>query len=247
MDFKLQSDETKDIAQALSKAQSQIQNASKDSRNPHFNSDFASLAAIINATRDVLAANSLSVVQATVPMGQELMLVTTLAHSSGQWFRSYTPVLSTKKDAQGMGSGITYARRYALAAIVGITQEDDDGNSASQKPSPVEKSAAPAKQPLDPGDFKITFGRKYKDMTVKQVVERDGLAALQGFVNWLHGENRKKGREGHGSFEADSLAIAVGQYASSLARTKMPEGEDGPPDFGDDGWDTAYDAAKAAK
>jgi hypothetical protein len=60
------------------------------------------------------------------------MLITTLAHLSGQWIRSYLPIINEKNNIQGLGSAITYNRRYALSAIVGIiSDEDDDGNSAS--------------------------------------------------------------------------------------------------------------------
>lgn len=145
MNFELQSPETKDISAAMAKAQGSIENALKDSKNPHFKSSFASLAAVINAVSAELSKNGLAVVQATVPSGESLMIVTTVYHSSGQWFRSYTPLILSKNDMQGLGSAITYARRYALSAIVGITQEDDDGNAAATKPK--EEPKAEPKQP----------------------------------------------------------------------------------------------------
>lgn len=133
MNLDLQSPEIKDIATALAKAQSQIENALKDSKNPHFKSKFASLASVINAVSEQLSANGIAVTQSMLPgqLHMPHMVVTTLSHTSGQWIRSFTPLILTKNDMQGLGSAITYARRYALSAIVGITQEDDDGHDAS--------------------------------------------------------------------------------------------------------------------
>lgn len=149
MNFELQSSETKDIAAALAKAQGAIENAHKDSKNPHFKSSFASLAAVINAVSAELSKNGLAVVQSIMPIGdKDMALVTTLTHTSGQWFRSYIPLILSKDDMQGLGSAITYARRYALSAIVGITQEDDDGNVASEKPK-AQVSAVPESKPRE--------------------------------------------------------------------------------------------------
>jgi hypothetical protein len=151
MNYELQSQETKDISAALAKAQGSIENALKDSKNPHFKSTFASLASVINATNAELSKNGLAVVQSMAPCEFGVMVITTLYHSSGQWFRSYIPLLLSKNDMQGMGSAITYARRYALSAIVGITQEDDDGNSVSNG-SKYKKDEEPQDDPI-PGSL----------------------------------------------------------------------------------------------
>lgn len=146
MNFELQSQETKDISTALAKAQGSIENALKDSKNPHFQSKFASLASVINAVSAELSKNGIAIVQSVMPVDSSIMIVTTLSHSSGQWFRSFTPLILSKNDMQGMGSAITYARRYALSAIVGITQEDDDANTATGKTSAAPKPVETPKQ-----------------------------------------------------------------------------------------------------
>jgi hypothetical protein len=115
------------LALALSKAQAVIQPAIKDKNNPFFKSKYADLSNIWDAIRKPLTDNELSVIQ-TSQIG---VLVTILAHSSGEWVKSYYPINPTKDDPQGIGSAITYARRYALAAIAGASTEDDDGNEAS--------------------------------------------------------------------------------------------------------------------
>lgn len=127
----LHSENIADLVVALSKAQGQICPAIKDSTNPHFKSKYADLSSVWEACREPLSINGLAVIQTTVVENERLMLITTLAHSSGQWIKSYLPVLTEKQNAQGQGSGLTYARRYGLAAIVGVCPDDDDGQAAS--------------------------------------------------------------------------------------------------------------------
>lgn len=138
------SDQINELASALSKAQGEMAPAIKDSSNPFFKSKYADLSSIWNACRDALSKNGLSIIQ-TVDMKEgQYVLITTLAHSSGQWISSIFPILNDKGNAQGLGSAITYMRRYALSAIVGVTcDEDDDGNAACQsskysKPTEIE-------------------------------------------------------------------------------------------------------------
>ncbi len=144
----LQSEKIADLVGALAKANGDISHAIKDATNPHFGNDFAKLESVIDATKGAYLANGIVVIQQpAVDEAGRTLLVTTLAHVSGQWFRSYTPVLSANaNDPQKMGSGITYARRYALAAMANIGQHDDDGQAAagkgSQAQSEDEKLAA---------------------------------------------------------------------------------------------------------
>lgn len=131
-----QSTEINELAAALAKAQGQLTPAAKDADNPYFKSSYATLDSIWRVARAPLSSNGLTVVQ--LPMFDEsgMYLITTLMHLSGQWLRSYYRITPVKADPQGIGSALTYARRYALAAIVGVTtaDDDDDGNAASGKP-----------------------------------------------------------------------------------------------------------------
>lgn len=128
-----QSESIAALAAALSKAQADITGALKDSSNPFFKSKYADLASCWDACRQQLAANNLAVIQTTEVTEAGTVLVTTLAHSSGEWMRGYLPVLTKDAGPQGQGSGLTYARRYALAAIVGLAQIDDDGEAAQAR------------------------------------------------------------------------------------------------------------------
>ena len=134
-----QSESIAELAHALSKAQANITGALKDSSNPFFKSRYADLASCWDACRKQLSENGLAVIQ-TIEVGESRpVLVTTLAHSSGEWIKSYCPILTKDDSPQGQGSGITYARRYALAAIVGLAQIDDDAEAAQAR----HKASAP--------------------------------------------------------------------------------------------------------
>jgi hypothetical protein len=239
MNFELQSPETKDIAASLAKAQGSIENALKDSKNPHFKSAFASLAAVINATSEELSKNGLSVVQSTVPFGEKgIMVVTTLHHSSGQWFRSYTPLLLSKQDMQGLGGAITYARRYALSAIVGITQADDDGNAASGngKVSDFsnEKYAENFQDPReaasqDAGDYVVRAGKKYAGQKLKSIPVED----ISSFMAWIKTKADPSFRD---SDAAKEFLFFADLYLRQPKTLKEAVGDD-----------SAYDFAKAGR
>lgn len=127
----MKSEQINELATALAKAQTEIKPALKDSDNPFFKSKYADLAAVQAACMPYLTKNGLSVVQQVNYVNNETILETTLMHSSGQWIKAIAPVKPTKNDPQGLGSALTYMRRYSLAALVGVSQEDDDGNAAS--------------------------------------------------------------------------------------------------------------------
>jgi hypothetical protein len=118
-----------ELAKALVKAQGQIKGAVKDANNPHFKTKYADLASVWDACRKPLTDNGLSVAQYTTTEGPAL--VTRLMHVSGESIEGVTPLIMVKQDMQALGSAITYARRYGLAAMVGVAPEDDDGNAAS--------------------------------------------------------------------------------------------------------------------
>jgi hypothetical protein len=118
------------IAPAVLAAQKEINNASKDAKNPHYKSSYASLGSVIEAVKDPLNKHGICVMQSLSDGSEGLYLTTRLLHQSGQWIEdvAFTPL--PKLDPQGVGSACTYLRRYSLAALLCITQEDDDGNAA---------------------------------------------------------------------------------------------------------------------
>src|SRR5487761_429352 len=128
------SEQINELAAALAKAQGEITGALKDSANPFFKSKYADLASCWDACRAALSKNGLSVTQFPTTEATVTLLMTSLLHSSGQWMRSSLLVQPKDDTPQAMGSALTYARRYALTAIVGVAQVDDDGNAASGRP-----------------------------------------------------------------------------------------------------------------
>lgn len=157
--LQMQSDELKDLAAALSKAQGEIKAAVKDTTNPHYKSKYADLSSVWEACRAQLSKNGLSVTQGFSHDSGHTLIITTLLHSSGQWIRSILPVDPQQKTPQGMGSAITYMRRYALSAIVGVApDDDDDGNAASEKPAQRQAATNPqpaAQQALSAQEYKL--------------------------------------------------------------------------------------------
>lgn len=121
------------LATALAKAQAQIKGALKDSSNPFFKTKYADLSSVWEACRKPLTDNELAVVQTVSGDSSSVVITTMLVHASGEWIRDSLSMTPVKQDPQGAGSAITYARRYALAAIAGVAPEDDDGNTASGK------------------------------------------------------------------------------------------------------------------
>jgi hypothetical protein len=155
----LQSAEIGEIAAALSVAQAEINPAEKNATNPHLKNKYANISAIYDAVREVLPKHGLCVVQTMLPTdGTRAHVRTTLAHKSGQWFASECVMpLDRQGGAQGMGSAITYARRYSLSAILGVVaDEDDDGNGAQGRNNKAQiekdRAAAKANNPNPPSD-----------------------------------------------------------------------------------------------
>ena len=137
-----QSEQTDQIWAALAIAQGTMKNAAFDAVNPHFKNKYASLASVVDATREALSKNGLALTHTTDVLQrldhtgsgevyiEKEYLVTTLGHKSGQWISSRRTVPQGMK-AQEYGAWLTYNRRYALCAMVGISaDEDDDGNIA---------------------------------------------------------------------------------------------------------------------
>jgi hypothetical protein len=170
-----------ELAAALAAAQGKIENASKDSANPYFRSRYADLASIWDAIRGPLSEHGLAVVQPVRVEGSSVTVTTLLAHASGQWISSDLTMTAQRqiKDGggwekldtpQAIGSCITYARRYALAAMAGVAPEDDDAEGAQgrrqeqqRRPEPAQQSAPekPARQV--PAELIKVFERMIKE------------------------------------------------------------------------------------
>jgi len=147
------STEVNELFKAFSAFQGQVENATKNAMNPGVKNKYADLAECINTAKPMLAANGLGVTQmiGSADDGKQT-LTTMMTHSSGQWMSDTFVMVEAvlmggagKNPVQALGSAITYQRRYSFAAMIGIAQEDDDGNSNTKARQP----AQPVKQ-VDP-------------------------------------------------------------------------------------------------
>jgi hypothetical protein len=126
------SDTISKFAPAFLEAQRAITFASKDATNPHFKNKYADLPSVVDAVKPALNGAGIAFIQSATPSDDsKLHLTTRLIHTSGEWIEDTLVMPLPKQDPQGYGSAMTYARRYALAAITGLYQDDDDGNAGS--------------------------------------------------------------------------------------------------------------------
>jgi hypothetical protein len=108
-----------------------MQSAEKANTNPHFKSKYADLASVWAACREPLSRNGLAILQPVSAEGPAVTVTTILAHSSGEWISESLTMTAQQNTPQGVGSAITYGRRYGLSSMVGIAPDDDDGHAAS--------------------------------------------------------------------------------------------------------------------
>jgi hypothetical protein len=154
-----QSEQIDQLAIALAKAQAENGIVHKDAKNPFFKSNYATLAQVWETVRPILTAHGLSVVQMPSHDENGYYVESMLIHSSGQWIKSKTYMKPVKDDPQGIGSLISYARRYALQSLVMVCPDDDDGEMAMGRSSvapartTITKVIAPATPKQDPNWF----------------------------------------------------------------------------------------------
>ena len=142
-------EEQDELNDAFALAQAEMPNAALNKVNPHFNSRYADLASIREATLPALTKHGLSIRQfcELSDDGAKLVLVTRLAHKSGQYEDSRYPIALDRPQA--MGSSLTYARRYNWAAICGVGSEEDDDAEEAEREAPAKKTKAKARLEKD--------------------------------------------------------------------------------------------------
>jgi hypothetical protein len=195
------SEQINELAAALAKAQAEITGARRSSENPFFRSKYADLAEVWDVIRGPLSKNEIAVYQAPEMEDGRVKVTTMLIHASGQWARSELSLRMVKErrgqggerefvpldDPQSAGSAITYARRYALAAAVGVAQEDDDGNAASVQPSRVsprwpEGEHSPKVAPVPDG---VAYTRQSEHQPKAAKADKSLLAELKALADKL--------------------------------------------------------------
>ena len=176
------------IAAALAEAQALIEPAPKDKTNPHFKSKYADITGVWEACRPALGKFNLCVIQSPSMTPERLVRITTrVIHKSGQWFESELDLKPDRDSPQSIGSAITYGKRYALAAMIGVVaDEDDDGNEASGKPKfTPQAKPIPPKQPQPAPKPPQEEKRRIFDKNRKEHIE--GLAKCYERENYPDG------------------------------------------------------------
>ena len=121
------------LASAFVKAQAEMSGAKKSAKNPFFKSSYANLEEIIYCVREPFANHGLGFMQFPIAGEGSAGVETIILHESGEWISGDFLLDCVKSDPQGMGSAITYARRYGLQSAAGIPSEDDDGEGAMKR------------------------------------------------------------------------------------------------------------------
>lgn len=163
-----------ELSKAFAMFQAEVNNPINSTVNNFFKNKYATLGDVLNEVRPVLAKNGLSILQMPSGDGGLVQLTTLIMHSSGEWIETEPIIMRPEKpNAQGIGSVLTYARRYSLSAILGIASEDDDdGNEASQP----DKKDAPSKKPTTKDKSEL------KELT-SELVEKAKTLQLSGVAN----------------------------------------------------------------
>ncbi|PEV02176.1 recombinase [Bacillus thuringiensis] len=214
-----------ELAKALVKFNSEVNKIAKDADNPFFKNNYATLDTIIDEIRPILSKHGLSIMQIPSGDGQNVTLKTLLLHESGEWLESDELTMKpVKNDPQAVGSCITYARRYSLAAFLSLnTGEDDDGNGATygkDKPKPKGNSGqAPSKPQGSGGNGKAS--EKQMKMIHAKIAHISALAKTEKQTI----EDTLKGNIG-----TDNLSEISSQIASKAIEVLM-------------GWEKQYSQA----
>lgn len=176
------SESIKNLAVALSKFQSEVENPKNTADNPFYKSKYAPLQDVLNTVRPLLSKHGLSVIQSPAGDGESVSIMTMLLHESGEWIEFDPIVLKAEKmTPQGAGSAITYGRRYALSAVLGISSEDDDDANSLEN-----TKRAPDKAEKKDVSALSTLKAKWQTLA----------GDLTGFDDWFK-EQKEKGYNQH--------------------------------------------------
>jgi len=166
----------------------------KDSTNPHFKNRYASLSTMIEHTQQPLSECGLSIIQ--MPTGKN-ELETILLHESGEFISSCYEMTPSKNDPQGLGSAITYQRRYAYGAILNLNiDEDDDANKASEKPKETPKV-----------DMKWLTDDQFK---IALASDKKGIESVLKIYDGKNGKSMKKEYR-------EQLTLKLQEHASNIS------------------------------
>ena len=180
----------------LVKAKAQFGKAIKNANNPHFKNNYADLQSVLDAVTDALLANDLFVSQTGERSGDVFAIRTLVFDSNGDSIDfGIMPVKTIKEDAQAFGSGLTYARRYALMSAFGLAPEDDDGQLASIA-SPVDalrqQVVKLGKECMDAGVLASEVAKALQNVKAQDLTEHQARLGIDSLTKII--EMSKKGK-----------------------------------------------------
>ena len=176
--MKIAVEKHKGLYEALAAAQMEMGPALKDANNPHFDKKYAALSSVMAACLPALNAHGIAVLQPMIEIDGNRYVKTILAHEGGETAEGLVPLIVQKNDMQGLGSAMTYARRYGLMGMAGIAPEDDDGNAAvaaapkRNDVAPHKKAAPHINHPAGPSPTDIATA------SINNAETMDSLAAI---------------------------------------------------------------------
>lgn len=206
------------LVSALVKAQAQMKPCAKSGNNPHFKSKFSTLEDVWDCIREPLTQNGLAIVQSLSMIGDKWVLETKLLHVSGLSESTFTPILTTQAGPQGFGSALSYARRYAIMALVGVSSsEDDDGETASGRAAGGNGNATQTKPATksaeSSGGSKGTTPSTNKNAPWREKPITDGQKTKLAVVG------------GKAGFSNDDMKGIVLERYGKKSRTELTQGE----------------------
>ena len=168
------------LVKALVTFQGKMTAVKKDTTNPFYKSKYATLDTIWETIRKPLSENGLSIAQTMNLIESNSVLETTLYHTSGEWISGTQLVNPVKNDPQGLGSAITYARRYSLSAILGLVSDDDDDANVATKPESKPKvESKPVEKPVEAPKAEPKLASEAQVKKIYASVKEKGITADQ--------------------------------------------------------------------
>ena len=208
------------LAQALVQVQKTELFALTDKENPFFKSRYADLSSVWSAIRKPLTDNGLSIVQTMDIADKESVIIeTTLLHASGEYISGRLLITPEKFNPQGVGSAITYGRRYALSAIIGISPEDDDGEGSMHR---KKQSTPPSNTPAGDKSKDKTYELSTKQWNfIKSIGEKKELSGAEviNLVKWVAEQNNiepKSYKIAKIMLPEDNFQVQLDKYLDSI-------------------------------
>ncbi len=196
-------DDIKDLVASLAKAQGTIKAAKFNKKNPHFKSNYADFNSCMDACRQSLSENGLAISQSCELINERYYIETMLSHISGQWIKSLLPIYLSKMDNQGVGSAVTYGKRYALCALLGLVADQDDDDAEYEQDRDKENKKEEPKKVEEP---KKILGTKLR--VLKDIEERLDKENKERFNIWIKS-----------CYKVDDISEIQDQYFEKVAIT----------------------------